>query len=962
MVPKGDRLILYTPFALKDKVKKLPGALWAPAPIKVWHVPATVETAGAIYRMASEGGIAMDCDPATLELMDRYQRSDAAQANKTAAELPEIPGRYCECSEATRQAVERRVQAAEDDEQGMCLQIHGGCGRSKGTWLHQRQAFWFAEPRDGTGLGMDMGEMPHRTPVLTPDGWVPIGTLEVGDEVIGSDGKAHRVTVITELEGRPLVRVVLKDGAEVECSATHRWTVRTHDGRWQTATSQGIADSLAAPGRRSLTTLPALAPVEFCKLNGDLPLDPYVLGVLLADGSFTRCCVGAGREAARFTSGKPHVVKRLEVALPVGVHAATDSDGVHHHLRPAELVRPAVHELGLCGVRSADKFIPSRYLRASIQERQELLRGLMDCDGTADGRSYGTTSSRLAEDVSELARSLGGAGSVKAYQRKKCIIYAVRLGLFDAPTHRHHSRRIIRVEATDRREPMRCIGVDAEDELYVTDGYVLTRNTGKSKVLIALAEQHEAQRMIILAPERPLKVWPKQFRIHGLRDWIVSNHGGYYKAGPRKGKPKFQCSMRDRITQAEENLRRAEQTGQPFCMVVNYASAWQEPMRSWLLQPPWMDKAIDRVNRKAWDIAAIDEGHFIKAAGGKWSMFAAELGQRSNRRYDLTGTPMPHSEPDIYAQGRFLDPGVFGTSFKRFRDHYFEMGGFEGRAVQGFKDEDTETEFLRKLGSMFFFVAAEDVLDLPASLDLEPIVFPLGAKARAHYEEMADDYIAQIGDKDDNDPVVARNTLAQMVRLSQITSGHLPVGVHCNTCSEIPDMDCKECGGTGISGQQIIEVDDTKAKELEEALNGLPLKEKVVVFGRFIHDLNVIQRAAETQGRRYREVSGRRSDGLDDDGMMVEDVDVIGVQLQAGGTGVDMTRARYAIYYSLDFNLGNYKQTKARVHRPGQKRETFYLYLTAEGTIDEIILNALLKRDDVIKSVIKAARTGELTA
>lgn len=637
MQPHGDRLVMRTPFALKDEVKRLPGALWAPAPAQAWHVAASPESAANIKAMLDRLGIEANMDMGTLELMVRAEQAEAAQAHKTATDLSEIPGRYCTCPEEVREAVDQQVALAEEETQGSCRAAYGGCGLSRGTWMHQRQAFHSGLPKEGVLLGMDMG-------------------------------------------------------------------------------------------------------------------------------------------------------------------------------------------------------------------------------------------------------------------------------------------------------------------------------TGKSKVVIAFAEQDRADHVIILAPERPLKIWPKQFGLHGVREWVVCNHGGVYLRGPNEGKPKFGASMKDRIAEAVRQSERARMEGKPFAMVVNYAASWQNPMREFLLHPPW-----EVAGERPWDIAVADEGHSIKSAKGAWSKFAAELGKRSKRRIDATGTPMPHSEPDIYGQARFLDPGIFGTNYKRFQDTYFQMGGFEGRQIEGFRDEATEAQFMRKLGELGYFVEADDVLDLPPALDLEPVVFQLGERAQKAYQSMLEDFVAEVGNADEDDPVVARNTLAQMVRLSQITSGHLPLQVRCKGCGDgIPDLDCLECNGTGYSGTRTEVIDTGKRDALAEVLDGLPQREKAVVFARFVHDLTAVEEVSVEQGRRFRGVSGARSDGLDDDGTLVDDLDVCGVQLQAGGTGVDMTAARYAIYHSLDFNLGNFKQTRRRQHRPGQHREVFYLYLVAEGTIDETILRALMARDNVIKAVIRAAKSGEL--
>jgi len=125
------------------------------------------------------------------------------------------------------------------------------------------------------------------------------------------------------------------------------------------------------------------------------------------------------------------------------------------------------------------------------------------------------------------------------------------------------------------------------------------------------------------------------------------------------------------------------------------------------------------------------------------------------------------------------------------------------------------------------------------------------------------------------------------------------------------------------------------------------------VFCRYQPDLQAVADTCHQQGLRYAELSGQRKELA---AWQAGDADVIGVQLQAGGLGVDMTRARYCIYYSNSYSLGDYLQTRARVHRPGQKRPVTYVHLLAQGTVDEIILKALEERQDVVEAVIDALR------
>jgi len=124
----------------------------------------------------------------------------------------------------------------------------------------------------------------------------------------------------------------------------------------------------------------------------------------------------------------------------------------------------------------------------------------------------------------------------------------------------------------------------------------------------------------------------------------------------------------------------------------------------------------------------------------------------------------------------------------------------------------------------------------------------------------------------------------------------------------------------------------------------------VVVFCRFHRDLDAVNRIADEAGRRSLELSGRMDELKR---WQAGEVPVLAVQIDSGGLGIDLTRARYAIYYSLGFSLGSYEQSLARVHRPGQTRPVEYIHLLAEGTVDEKVMAALSNRADVVNSVLQ---------
>jgi hypothetical protein len=527
-------------------------------------------------------------------------------------------------------------------------------------------------------------------------------------------------------------------------------------------------------------------------------------------------------------------------------------------------------------------------------------------------------------------------------------------------------------------------------------GLGMDMGTGKSKVIVGLNLEAWGSRLsVTLCPRKVLKVWPREYRLHSphdpgcpralpqpprdpdtgeslpvepgvtldlldpaqaaanpcrcRREPLVFNGRGIVG---RSGKTLKNPSMKTRVEAARELLVRAAREKRPAVICVNYEASWQQPMRGFLLDPldglpadvqAWYREPAYADGRIVYGAGWVDEGHKIKSPSGKWSRFAHELAKRCARRGDATGTAMPHGEDDVYAQARFLDEGVFGTNHSKFVDRYFEKGGFEDREIQGFKSTQAEAEFTRRLGGMFFFCDAEDVLDLPSALDLPPRICKLAGDSAKAYDELDGEFMTWLAAQPDADaePVVASNALVKLLRLAQVTSGHLPVG----------EADARTIVTLGTEKRELLK---------DELLDiGAGPDEPVTVFCRFVHDLKVVNEVCAELGLRCGEISGRRDD-LGEDGRWDDSMpfDVMAVQLQAGGVGIDLTRSRYAIYYSMDFNLGDFEQSRKRVHRPGQTRETFYIFLAAEGTVDETIARALAERKDVLKAVQDAARSG----
>lgn len=440
--------------------------------------------------------------------------------------------------------------------------------------------------------------------------------------------------------------------------------------------------------------------------------------------------------------------------------------------------------------------------------------------------------------------------------------------------------------------------------------------TGKSRTAISLLDGWASSLAVVLCPRKVVAVWPNQFAIHSDRGWSVITPPPNATVAKRAAYVAFQADVQRRL-------------GSPLAIAVNYDAAWR-PIMAELLK-----------GFKAFTLI-LDESHRIKAPGGRASRYAAQLAERCDHVLALTGTPMPHSPMDLYGQFRAVDPALYGENFSRFRAKYAVMGGFEGRQVVGYQNtEDLVARFAR---ASFVVKKDEAGLDLPKVVHVERKfdLTPITLKA---YTTIDQDFVLGVGDG----TVTAANALVKLLRLQQVTSGY------------VKDDDGEE-----------HQIGTDKIDLLRDVLEDLPAKEPIVIFARFKHDLALIRELVQSPrqkgekgggglGRRYGEVSGAVQDGHADYGLnehsqMRDDLDVVALQIQSGGVGIDLTRSAYAIYYSLDFNLGSFDQSLARLDRPGQKRSVTYVHLVAEGTKDEVVYKALSERRDVVEAVIAASR------
>lgn len=329
-------------------------------------------------------------------------------------------------------------------------------------------------------------------PIPTPDGWSTMGALKPGDKVFGRDGKPCNVVAISEIDPDPnSYRVVFADGAELEADLDHQWVTTTHLERRnrkepKVRTTKEILATLKH-GSRSNHAVPMNAAVELPEKK--LAMNPYVLGLWLADGN--------SRESLLTLNGEDW--KHIENELI--------SRGFKYHRVPSQergktgsvsvWLERANKTLRALGVLN-NKHIPSEYFRASIGQRMDLLRGLMDGDGTVSKGSSELcfTNKQLANDSTELIRSLGIRVSCnesdavlngKVVGRRYRMPFVSKACPFSIPrkmkswkpaNEQRRQYRVIKDIVPADPTPMRCITVDSQDHTYIAGrDWIVTHNS-----------------------------------------------------------------------------------------------------------------------------------------------------------------------------------------------------------------------------------------------------------------------------------------------------------------------------------------------------------------------------------------------------------------------------------------------------------------------------------------------------
>lgn len=757
---------------------------------------------------------------------------------------------------------------------------------------------------DDVGLGK---AQPVDALVMTPTGWRQIGTLRVGEEVSDPDGGIGLVTGVYPKGSRQVFAVTSMDGASAECCDDHLWHVYTSNDRCRDGIGRvlplksfrgSLFDIRGNGNKCSRYFLPVPVPVQFRLQPTELPIHPYLMGVILGDG-------GLSSGSVNVTKSDAQVIDRARHVVPDGVEFKQECQGgITWRITKTGSSRKnplitILRDLGLYGKLTHEKWVPIQYLFASVEDRIELLHGLMDTDGDANESAhiFNTSAPRLRDDVVELVRSLGGIASVttvelpqytyKGEKKTGRESYRVNVRLpfnpfllerkaerWSAP---NMARAITSVDHIGQKETV-CIGVSTKRNLYITNGHLVTHNT--ASFITALCDRRLLPAVVVTLTHLP-RQWKAEIErfAPGLNVHIVKQ-GKPYDMTARRGSDR-QPSLISAL---------------PDVVLINYHKLAQ-----------W----AETLGAVAKSVCFDEIQELRKDDSGKYRA-AAHLVSRVPFKCGLSATPIYNMGGEIYSVLNCLFPGQLGTR-DEFGTEWCGYGSVNDKSK--IKNAKAFSAYARESGMMLRRTRAEVGRELPEA-------------------QIVPQYI-------DADSAALDKVGASCAELARLILAGGPEGARGEKMRASEELSNMLRQATGIA----------KAPYVAEFVRLLlESGEKVVLYGwhRSVYDI-WLDRLKDFKPALYtgsesipqKEESKRR--------FIAGDTDLIIISLRSGA-GLDGLQkvCRIVVFGELDWSPGVHEQNIGRVLRDGQPESVTAYYLLSDEGSDPTVSQVLgVKRQQV---------------
>jgi hypothetical protein len=810
--------------------------------------------------------------------------------------------------------------------------------QGKKLYSHQEIGIKFLLSRKGCILADDMGlgkGLVINTLAITPNGTKRFGDLKVGDRIIGSNGKPCNITGVYPQGLKDIYKITFNDGYSITTDGSHLWTVsscnsgensKNRENRYVTISTEQMLDENLVLEQKgtgwnekrpykfrtfykqkngdSKWQIPIVKPIEF-ENNDPLPIEPYLLGLALGDGSFNKNHI-------RFTFHENDFDELLndldfsETKCKINCRGCSVDVGNY------------LFELKLEDKRSDTKFIPDIYKYGSIENRLAILQGLMDTDGHCmksnndefNGTEYCTVSERLADDVAEIVHSLGGIVRKKSkigkYKKEDGTVVeckkAYRLNIklpeqfnpfrlkrkadqYNPPKKYKIGRYIKNIEPCGQGETV-CIAVDAPDKLYVTEHAIVTHNTTQS---IIAALESGANKILVVTTASSKINWEREINV--FSDDVVIIDDNKWKDA------KFTIINFDKL----KNFHTIKGTEK---------DKKQKPL------------IRDLVNSN-FDLVIVDEAHYLKNHESIRGKIMVDLVTESNieRVWLLTGTPVANRPMDFFNLLKMIKSPL-ADNWKYYAVRYCGAKRFFKTLKSGNRKQIWITDGASNLDELSVKTKnyilrrmKTDVLDMPDKI-VTPVYHRLTLDERKIYDGLWDQYLIDREAKGKKTEDLQKD-LIELIFLRQfIAKMAIPYTI----------------------------------EMVEDAID---LGKKVIIFTTFNDEQDILYSHFEKIAVRHNgsmsEKNKQRSvDGFQNDSK----IKVFIGNIDSAGVAITLTEATVVIFNSFSWVTGTNEQAEDRSYRIGQKNNVNIYYQLFDDTISLRMWETLKRKKHVINKVL----------
>lgn len=863
---------------------------------------------------------------------------------------------------------------------------------------HQKEAVQFLLSRKKCVLADDQGYgkmEPVSSLIPTPNGFKKMGDINEGDVIFSSNGTPCKVLKTFPHTNKEIYRVSFNDNTFVDCGLDHLWVVRDSNMRmrkkgWKVMSLKEIVDSKIVYNNESRRKqgykdrykyeIPVTQAVEYSKK--EYFIHPYILGYCIGDA-----CLCNGSISISIPDLERENAERIEKFLNDGFYLKEDRysncpryrilENVRHYRNP---YKTEFTRLGL-NVKSNKKFIPEEYKYGSIEQRYDLLRGLMDSDGTIQNGnkiSFSTTSEALAKDVIELVYSLGGIAKLRSCDRKnegKNIEYYVSMQIKENPFYlkrkadkynpsfkKYCTKYISSVEYI-RNEDAKCLMVDSNDKTYLTSkNYVVTHNTTE---LIVAAIEGNFDSIVIICPASIKSTWKDELLwyvperditivegIQGKNKNDLERYLGYTVGKSGKKVTELQAEAKERGKWVDNRFT-----------IVNYDildEFYQIPKgrSAKSIEEAYNNSPLLQYIKNKKTLIIVDEAHKLSNNGSIRYKVIKDLIKRGNPDsiYAATGTPITNNPKNFFYVLDLLEDPIT-DDYQYYLDRY--CAAFKVPA-KGEKDRWTGYFLRKKKKTNVNELTFNEQQELKQYIKDNARMITV-ANGESNLEELRDRtqhiYLRRV--KEDLKGMVNKTiheiyydlTPSQQKEYDKLWDEYETAQKE-----ESPDKELnKELIEGGIYKRYLSNQMVPNTIKLVDKL--LKTGEKVIIACCYDEELYTLQEYYGTKCVIYNgKLNPKQKDFNKNEFINNPEIKVFLANITAAGVGLTLTVSTKMVFSSFQYTYSDNLQMEDRIHRINQTKDVDIYYQIFNNTQYQRVWDIVLKKQMITNAVIKTEK------